>query len=228
MPAANPCHVLITFSGLDGAGKSTLIEWLRRTLEAENHRVAVFHMNDHVGVYAYLRLTRDALRRLRGARPVPASVPKPPVDALRSAPLIRRVRYALVWNKQLRRWIYPFDLLVFLAYRLYLEKAKKQILIMDRYFYDTLVDVSDGRHWRWVRLLEKLTPTPQVPIYLDITPEESYARKGEYSVEYLKRRRTAYRTVFPWVESGVTLVSCDIDASKAELRAIIQDRLGAA
>ena len=205
-----------------------MIEWLRHTLEAENHRVAVFHMNDHVGVYAYLRATRDALRRLRGRHPGPASIPKPPSEALRSAPLIRRIRYALVWNKQLRRWIYPLDLLVFLAYRLYLEKAKKQILIMDRYFYDTLVDVSDGRHWGWVRLLEKLTPTPHVPIYLDITPEESYARKGEYSVEYLKRRRTAYRTVFPWVESGVTLVNRDIDASKAELRAIVQNRLGAA
>lgn len=221
-------YMLITFSGLDGAGKSTLIEWLRRALEAENHRVAVFHMNDHVGVYAYLRLVRNTLRRLAGRGARPESVPRPPADALRTAPLISRLRYALVWNKTLRCWIYPFDLLVFLAYRLYLEKARKQILIMDRYFYDTLVDVSDGSSWGLVRLLERLTPTPHVPIYLDITPEESFARKGEYSVEYLRRRWTAYRTVFPWVESGVTLANRDIDESKVKLREIVQDRLGAA
>ena len=40
--------MLITFSGLDGAGKSTLIAWLKDTLERRNRRVAVFHMIVHV------------------------------------------------------------------------------------------------------------------------------------------------------------------------------------
>ena len=53
--------MLITFSGLDGAGKSTLIAWLKESLERGNRRVAVFHMNDHVGAYAYLRAVRDRL-----------------------------------------------------------------------------------------------------------------------------------------------------------------------
>ena len=53
--------MLITFSGLDGAGKSTLVRWLQQTLERQNRRVVVFHMNDHVGVYAYLRRLRNQL-----------------------------------------------------------------------------------------------------------------------------------------------------------------------
>ena len=53
--------MLITFSGLDGAGKSTLVRWLQQTLEREHRRVVVFHMNDHVGVYAYLRRLRNQL-----------------------------------------------------------------------------------------------------------------------------------------------------------------------
>jgi thymidylate kinase len=208
--------MLITFSGLDGAGKSTLIEWLRTRLEAQGHRVAVFHMNDHVGLYAYLRAVRD---RAVPDRAVPDRVARPAAMGLRARvkPVLRRVRNAVVWNKPLRRWIYLLDLGVFFCYRLILEKARDRVLIMDRYFYDTLVDVSDGRHWFWVRLLERLTPTPTVPVFLDIGPEESFRRKGEYSVEYLRRRYQAYQQVFEWVPSVVHVVNDDFDVSRAAL-----------
>jgi thymidylate kinase len=208
--------MLITFSGLDGAGKSTLIEWLRTRLEAQGHRVAVFHMNDHVGLYAYLRAVRD---RAVPDRAVPDRVARPAATGPRARvkPVLRRVRNAVVWNKPLRRWIYLLDLGVFFCYRLILEKARDRVLIMDRYFYDTLVDVSDGRHWFWVRLLERLTPTPTVPVFLDIGPEESFRRKGEYSVEYLRRRYQAYQQVFEWVPSVVHVVNDDFDVSRAAL-----------
>lgn len=208
--------MLITFSGLDGAGKSTLIEWLRTRLEAQGHRVAVFHMNDHVGLYAYLRAVRD---RAVPDRAVPDRVARPAATGPRARvkPVLRRVRNAVVWNKPLRRWIYLLDLGVFFCYRLILEQARDRVLIMDRYFYDTLVDVSDGRHWFWVRLLERLTPTPTVPVFLDIGPEESFRRKGEYSVEYLRRRYQAYQQVFEWVPSVVHVVNDDFDVSRAAL-----------
>lgn len=227
--------MLITFSGLDGAGKSTLIDWLQHELEAKNRRVAVFHMNDHIGLYAYLRFVRDGLRRLTPRRDQAAAKPRLSLSrggataglGERVRPALRRVRNAVVWNKPLRRFIYPVDLLVFLCYRLYLEKVERRVLIMDRYFYDTLVDVSDGRRWFWIRLLKWLTPTPQVPIYLEITPEESFARKGEYTVEYLRRRWVAYRTVFPWVPTSVTLDNRDLDTSKAVLQQVVMRRMAA-
>src|SRR5918997_7233073 len=55
--------MLITFSGLDGAGKSTLIERLRKKLEAQDRRGPVFHMYRHVGLYACARFL---LSRLAG------------------------------------------------------------------------------------------------------------------------------------------------------------------
>jgi len=223
--------VLITFSGLDGAGKSTLIEWLRDTLERDHHEVAVFHMNDHVGAYAWLRALRD---RVFGGPPqsFPARDETNPVasaPARTARPSFRervwRLRIALVWNKPLRRFLYLFDLIVFWWYRLHIERAKQRILIMDRYFYDTLVDVSDGRHWFWIRLLARITPTPEVPVLLDISPEESYRRKGEYSVEYLRKRWVAYNTVFPWVRSSITIKNHDIDAAKATLQRVVAERV---
>ena len=222
--------MLITFSGLDGAGKSTLIEWLKQTLERQDRDVAVFHMNDHVGTYAYLRMLRD---RLLGGPPRGFASPSEPdrrgAPAAAARPSLRerlwRARIAIVWNKPLRRLLYLFDLVVFWFYRWHIEKAQRQILIMDRYFYDTLVDVSDGRHWFWIRLLARITPTPEVPVFLDISPEESFSRKGEYSVEYLRARWAAYKTVFPWVRSSVTLANYDLNAAKATLQRVVMERL---
>lgn len=221
--------MLITFSGLDGAGKSTLIEFLSATLEGQRHSVVVLHLNDQVGVYASLRALRD---RVLGRRPdlLAPGAPDPRSQKLtRPAPrglrgLLLRLRTAIVWNKSFRRLLYPIDLFIFLCYRAYVEKAKGRVLIMDRYFYDTLVDVSNGRERLWTRMLERMTPEPTVPVFLDITPEESFRRKGEFTVEYLRRRSDAYHSVFARVPGTVRIVNANLDASKAALLHAVGDR----
>jgi len=223
--------MLITFSGLDGAGKSTLIEWLRTALKEQQQPVVVLHLEHDLGVYASARWLRDGLEHLvRGGRSNgvaalgAASIAGPQGGA---AMLARRIRNALVWSKIIRRLIYPVDVLVFLCYRAYIEGIQRRILIMDRYFYDILVDVSSGQRWGWIRLLKLITPTPTLPVLLDIGPEEAYARKGEYSVEYLQNRWAAYREVFPWVRAGVRLRNDDPVTARTALRQVVLERLGA-
>jgi len=222
--------VFITFSGLDGAGKSTLIDWLQATLEQRHRAVTVFHMNDHIGLYAYLRFARN---RLAGAPPPPDWSPRPaaavpPSRRRRLNDAYRRLRYHVLWNKSLRRLIYPFDLVVFLAYRFYHEVLRRRVLIMDRYFYDTLVDVFDAGSGAWLRFLEWLTPAPTLAVFLDVTPEESFRRKGEYTIEYLARRAAAYRAVFAWVPAALTLANCDLPTSQAALGRAVGERLARA
>ena len=50
--------MLITFSGLDGSGKSTLVDYLKESLEKDNRKVAVSHMNYDIGLYSALRLLK--------------------------------------------------------------------------------------------------------------------------------------------------------------------------
>ena len=226
--------MLITFSGLDGAGKSTLIAWLAEALSAQYQKpVVVFHMNDHVGIYAYIRKIRNLLLGERAPEPHPLVVEeqrterKPRTARATMRDALRYMRYRIIWNSTLRRLIYPIDLLVFFCYRTYNERIRGRVLIMDRYFYDTLVDVSTNRRRPWVaRMLERITPTPTLPVYLDITPEESFARKGEYSVQYLRRRQAAYQRVVSWVPSYVIIPTSDLEASKTALREAVLERLG--
>ena len=68
--------MLITLSGLDGAGKSTLIASLRTALEERQRPVAVLHLDDEVGVYAYARMVRDRLKGpMRRPNGKPAGAP---------------------------------------------------------------------------------------------------------------------------------------------------------
>ena len=211
--------VLITFSGLDGSGKSTLINGLRTALEATDRRVAVLHMNDHVGVYAYLRWVRDRLSG-RPRRNGHAAAPAAPRT-------MRRMRDAVIWSKGVRQVIYPLDLLLFQFYRLVVEVVQRRILIMDRYFYDTLVDVANGHNWGLLRMLQRVTPEPDVPVLIVVDPERAHARKPEHSVPWLAERWTAYNRVFPSVQRGVRVPNEDAAAATAEVARAVLSRLDA-
>ena len=222
--------MVITFSGLDGAGKSTLIDWLQGELERRQRPVTVLRMADGVGVYAGLRAARDSLQRLIGRRngrnsDRPRWAGPPPAHGLLG--LLNRIRDAVLWSKPLRRALYPLDLLIFVAIRFYVATVRGRVLLTDRYFYDLLVDVADDGRWFWVRLLEHLTPVPDVPVFLDVSPEESYARKGEYSVAYLAQRTAAYRQIAPLVPSAVVLPNTDLQATRRAIERAIDERLGA-
>jgi thymidylate kinase len=205
--------MLISFSGLDGAGKSTLIAWASARLQARGIAVVIFHMNDHIGIHAWLRMLRDAvagrphdLARATGSRPGFA----------------KRVRDAMVWSPLLRAVIYPIDVLIFRVYRLWHEGVRRRVVIMDRYFYDTLVDLSAGRSPRPARALLRLTPTPDLAVLLDVDPAESFARKGEYSVPYLQRRHTAYHQVLSQVRSCLCIRNDDRAVTEQVLTAALE------
>lgn len=222
--------MLITFSGLDGSGKSTLIDYLKECLEKDNQRVAVSHMNYDVGLYSALRfLVKKTIGRSGG----PASgVPKDnhaPRDQAYDGKFRTRgakLRYKLVWSKSLRFLIYPLDVFIFLFYRFYIEKVNRQVLIMDRYFYDTLVDVTGARRSFRLRFLSWLTPTPNLPIYLDVSPENAFARKSEYSVDYLSRRRVSYQKLISGLP-GMLVVSTnqDLEMTRLTLTSAIRERM---
>ena len=220
--------MLITFSGLDGAGKSTLIERLKKKLEEQDRRVSVLHMYRHVGLYACGRFMLVALRgeddEFGQKEMSDGENGRPRRGRVGSA--AARLGSAVAWSKTLRLCAYPFDLLIFLGYRLYVERVRGRVLIMDRYFYDTLVDVAAGGGLRGARLLARVTPTPHVPIYLDISPEQAYARKGDHTVAYLGRRRDAYRRLFPSGRRGVVLdAGGDADSTMHALEQVVRERM---
>ncbi len=227
--------MLVTLSGLDGAGKSTLAHALRSRLEKNGIPATIFHMNKDVGLYAYLRKTRDAVKRLillpqpqESAEQVPThSVvdTKSESHAGSVKATFVEVRRRVIWNKSLRRWIDLWDLGTFLFYRLFIERSRGRVLIMDRYFYDRMADIADARRWSYLRWFCRITPVPDVPVFVRVAPEEAYARKGEYSVESMTRRSEIYEEIFSWIPGAIFLPNDAFDAAADSLEQIVSNRM---
>lgn len=227
--------MLITLSGLDGAGKSTLAEALQAKLENRGVRAVVLHMNKEVGLYAYLRTVRDGLGRLiRWVRIRPSRHDNPAlrsterVKAGRAKAALLEVRRRIIWSRSLRRLVDIGDLGAFLLYRLVVERVRGRVLIMDRYFFDRIADVADGQRWGYLRRFSRLIPTPDVAVLVEVSPEEAYSRKGEYSVESMAQRRQLYQKIFGWVPGAVTLRNDDLGMALSQLEELVFDRLGIA
>jgi hypothetical protein len=184
-------------------------------------------MNKQVGLYAYVRNARDAfLRTVRSPKAPDSTGEGSQARPGRAKAMLLEVRRRIIWNKELRRWVDLGDLATFYVYRLYVEKVRGQVLIMDRYFYDRITDIADGRRWRYLKWFARRTPLPDVAVFVDVSPEEAFARKGEYSVDSMTRRTAIYREVFSWVPGAIFMRNDDRSRAADELYRLVAERLG--
>lgn len=204
--------LLITFSGLDGAGKSTLIRDLAIDLRSGGRRVRVLTMYDDISFYALVRAVRNRLRRRRAGAGRSAS------PATGSGLL-----YAIFRSAPARRVAFAGDLLSVIARRLYHQGLRAETIILDRYLYDTLADAAGGG-WPSLRVLLRLTPVPDVPIFVDVDPAQAFARKGEYDPDYLSDRRRTYLELFRHVPGAITVRNDDRETAAAGVRAAVRSR----
>jgi len=99
------------------------------------------------------------------------------------------------------RWLY-YTLDYFIGYylKIFPMKIKTTAIVMDRYYYDIIVDpIRYGFNLpQWLlKLPLKIIPKPDLTIYLDNEPEELYKRKQELPVEELRRQVNAWRKFIP-------------------------------
>ncbi len=189
---------LVSFSGIDGAGKSTQIQALRARLNDVGARVSLVTFWDDVARLTRVReVTGHSL--FKGDKGV--GTPAQPVN--------RR-------DKNVRSWYMTavrFGLYFVDAISLRIEVARAlrtntDVIIFDRYLYDELANLSlQNRIERaYVRLLLPFVPQPDVSFVLDADPVQARARKPEYPLDFLRRSRASYLALSELV-SGMTVVA---------------------
>ena len=201
--------ILISFSGIDGAGKSTQIANLCAHLHAARLRVEIVTFWDDVATLKHLR--EDAGHRIfKGDRGVGS--PDAPInrrDKNVRSPLMTLVRLG----------IYFLDAL---ALRTIAKKALDcgaDVVIFDRYLYDELanLNVRNALLRPFVRALKELVPQPDVSFVLDADPEQARARKPEYPLAFLRENRNAYLALSDFL-GGITVVPpLPLEQAKAEV-----------
>lgn len=190
----HPPGFIISIHGVDGVGKTTVIQAIRPVLEAATHR-AVF--------VQHLRPTLlPPLARLKGKAPKSNGPVLDPHGSVPSGPLgsIFRLTY-LTLDYILGYW---------LKTRFIIAK-QPAIVVFDRYAYDMALD---PRRFRiglpgWVAAwFARLAPRPDLILCLHANPEVIAARKQELSLAETIRQVTALRE-FANTQPNAVLISTE-------------------
>ncbi len=181
---SNKRPLLISFSGVDGAGKSTQIENLRERLSAAGLKVELLAFWDDVVVMTKYRegFVHKVYKSEKGI-----GAPDKPVS--------RRDKNVRAWYLTIAR--HALYLLDAVHLRMVLGRALRStndVVIVDRYIYDELANLPLGRQLTriFLRLIDKMVPRPDVAYLLDADPEAAHARKPEYPVDFMHKCRATY------------------------------------
>jgi thymidylate kinase len=187
----------VSFSGVDGAGKSTQIQALASYFRQQGLRVQIIAFWDRIACLTHMR-ENAGHRIFKGEKGVGSP----------DAPVNRRDKNVRAWPMScLRLALYLLDAIATSRAVRQALRSRVDFIIFDRYIYDELANLNlrNPLIRAYVKLIMKIIPRPDVSYLLDADPLQARARKPEYPLDFIYLNRQSYLDLGNLV-GGITVI----------------------
>jgi hypothetical protein len=188
---------IVTFSGIDGAAKQ------RRSIAS----LRIFQRGFRS------RCLLDDVACLSKRAGVSLAVFRKSSSAANTVSL-RHDKNVRTWYLTFVRAIfYFFDTLCLRPVLSQLRAGNSDFVIFDRYLYDQLAQIQ-SQSWlarAYIRLLVSLAPKPDFAFVLDAFPEEAFARKPEYPLDFMCGYRRAFLGLSTFVPQLIVIAPSTVE-----------------
>lgn len=180
--------VMLTFSGVDGAGKSTILGEVRDLLEQKYRRkvVVLRHRPCLLPILSVWKYGKE-----EAEKKCVSSLPRKGNNKSRLSSLFR---FGYYYTDYLLG-----QLLIYVRYTL-----RGYVVLYDRYYFDFIVDGKRSNillRPSFIRKLYRFVYKPQLNVFLYATPEVILKRKKELTAEDITRLTAHYKKLFGRLES---------------------------
>ncbi len=208
---------IISFSGIDGAGKSTQINALKSCLAENSLHVKSLEFWDDVVVFSHFR-EYMSYKAFKGDRGI--GTPEKPLNR-------RDKNVTSLPVTVMRLFFYLADSI---SLRFVLEKMSgsgADVVICDRYIYDELANLPLNRWFAraFVRLALWISPQPDAAFLIDADPVAARARKPEYPLDFLRCNRKSYLSLTRLTGHMILIEPSSIEAAEAKMKAAALERI---
>ena len=209
--AVRPPGLMVAVLGVDGAGKSTVMDRVQRDLAPAFWGTKLYHgraLDSPLRWRKQVRLKRRERDRLKHEA---KSTTNPHAVPLSRDPHDKPSRGFVFSLVKLGLWWADYTLLGYAA-DVYPRLRRCEMVLFDRYYHDLLVDPRRHRYGgpMWLaRFVGRIFPRPHLVMLLDAPAEVLHARKQEVSLEETVRQREAYLDLVKRLPNGHV-----VDASK--------------
>ena len=200
---------IVSFSGIDGAGKSTQIGALQARLSKLGLRSRVLTFWDDIVVLGGFR---ELISHKTFGGDEGVGSPDRPINRRD-----KNVTSAHVIGARL--FLYFLDAAYLRLFCLKLRKTEADVVIFDRYIYDELANLPLHRRFArsYVRLILNIVPEPDMAYLVDADPAAARARKPEYPVEFLRQNRERYLALSGLAGNMTVIEPASLEAAEARM-----------